>query len=89
MREARSWLSDDGGVDPLEPNERVLAEGERYRFCATGFCAGGTAGERLLPLPRTLPPPRVLFDMFLWQKRCHEGGVQMSGPKIKVAQLIT
>jgi hypothetical protein len=65
MREARSWLSEDGGVETLEPNERVLAEGERYRFCACGFCAGGTAGERLLPLPRTLPPPRVLFDMFL------------------------
>lgn len=74
IREARSWLSEDGGVETPEPSERVLAEGERYGFCACGFWAGGTAGDKDLPLPSTLPPPRVLLDMFLWQKRCHEVG---------------
>jgi hypothetical protein len=79
IREARSWLSEDGGVETPEPSERVLAEGERYRFCACGFWAGGTAGDKDFPLPSTLPPPRVLLDMFLWQKRCHEVGFDLSG----------
>jgi hypothetical protein len=37
IREVRSWLSKDGGVETPEPNERVLAEGERHRFWACGF----------------------------------------------------
>ena len=80
----RSWLSEDGGVETPEPSERVLAEGERYRFCVCGFWTGGIAGDKDLPLPRTLPPPRVLLDMFLWQKRCHE--VSISAAIVKAGK---
>ena len=61
IREAISWLSDEGGVDVCELRERVLAEGDR---CVLAGRGDGAAGESVLLLPSTLPPPRVLFDIF-------------------------
>lgn len=62
-----SCVSEDGGVDvPLaEVNDRVLADGDRTWAGRGVGDLGGTVGVIDLPLPRTLPPPRVLLDMTL------------------------
>lgn len=38
-----------------------------FRLCCCCVDVGGGAGERCLPLPSTLPPPRVRLDM--WNER--------------------
>lgn len=59
--EAISCGSNEGGVDDWELSERVLAEGDKWELAVWGE---GTAGDRFLPFPKTLPPPSVRFDIF-------------------------
>lgn len=61
----RSCGSEDGGVDaPLaELSESELAEGDKTCAGSGVGDLGATAGLIDLPLPKILPPPRVLLDI--------------------------
>jgi hypothetical protein len=57
---------DAGLLDVWEFKETELSEGDRrltFRLCCGGREAA--AGERLLPLPRTRPPPRDLREVMM------------------------
>lgn len=64
-----SWVSrvEAGELEVCELRETELSDGDSrltFLLCwAVG--AGGTAGERDLPLPRMRPPPRDLREVIL------------------------
>lgn len=65
--DARSWVSNETcEVDPWEFKEILLAVGERTLDWSLGGTAGGVRVKDL-PLPNTLPPPKVLGGIFYWE----------------------
>ena len=72
--ELRSWASVEGWEEELTDTELAVGE-SRLEFL------GGYAGERVRPLPSTLPPPSFRADITLYaswgrdkvQSRSHAG----------------
>jgi hypothetical protein len=73
--EAKSWLSDEGGVETPDSRERLLGEGETRWALDLWSWGDRAAGDNDFPLPRILPPPRVLLDMILSHGGTHEDGI--------------
>ena len=70
--EVRSRASTDScDVEGEELTESELTEGDNKLGFLVG--KGFTVGSKDLPLPRILPPPRLLFDIFQAPRSRHEG----------------
>ena len=60
MREVRSWVSDENcEAEVCELREMLLADGDT----ALGFDCFNA--EMFFPLPRTRPPPSILWDIII------------------------